>query len=159
MKRKKHRCRIRHQLNQGCKIREVQFIYCVYVKKYQVTWLNSIENYDFWIKSTHMLERCDCYISFLWTKLEKQSWKLFVMKSCSYIWFLHTTGLLKGQLISKANFKVFIWPKKDPKNLKDFCPMYCKNSQGRNPSNFLGHFWFKWKFRWSTKLQKIRNWP
>ena len=32
------------------------------------------------------------------------------------------------------------FPKNDPKNLKDFCPMYCKNSQGRNPSNFLGHF-------------------
>ena len=39
----------------------------------------------------------------------------------------------KGQLISKANFKVFIWTKNDPKNLKDFCPMYYKNSQGRNP--------------------------
>ena len=33
------------------------------------------------------------------------------------------------------------FPKNEPKNLKDFCPMYYKNSQGRNPSNFRVIFW------------------
>ena len=33
---------------------------------------------------------------------------------------------------------MYLW--NDPKNLKDFCPMYYKNSHGRNPSNFWGQF-------------------
>ena len=46
----------------------------------------------------------------------------------------------KGQIKSEWIYEIINFPKKDPKNLKDFCPMYYKNSQGRNPSNFLGNF-------------------
>ena len=46
----------------------------------------------------------------------------------------------KGQIISEWIYEIINFPKNDPKNLKDFCPMYCKNSQGRNPLNFLGLF-------------------
>ena len=46
----------------------------------------------------------------------------------------------KGQIKSEWIYKIINFPKNDPKNLKDICPMYCKNSHGRNPSNFSGHF-------------------
>ena len=49
----------------------------------------------------------------------------------------------KGQIKSELIYEIINFPKNDPKNLKDFCPMYCKNSHGRNPLNFSGHFWFK----------------
>ena len=42
----------------------------------------------------------------------------------------------KGQLKSERIYEIINFPKNDPKHLKDFCPMYYKNSQGRNPSNF-----------------------
>ena len=45
----------------------------------------------------------------------------------------------KGQLKSERIYEIINFPKNDPKHLKDFCPMYYKNSQGRNPSNFLVH--------------------
>ena len=45
----------------------------------------------------------------------------------------HTKGQIKSEWINE----IINFPKNDPKNLKDFCPMYCKNSQARNPSNFL----------------------
>jgi hypothetical protein len=45
---------------------------------------------------------------------------------------------VKGQIKSEWIYEIINFPK--PKNLKDFCPMYYKNSQGRNPSNFLVHF-------------------
>ena len=51
------------------------------------------------------------------------------------------SALCKGQIKSEWicwNHQV---SKKDPKNLKDFCPMYYKISQGRNPSNFSIIFW------------------
>ena len=44
---------------------------------------------------------------------------------------------IKGQIKSEWISEIINSPKNDPKNLKDFCPMYYKNSQGRNPSNFL----------------------
>ena len=47
---------------------------------------------------------------------------------------------LKVRLSQNEFMKSLIFQKNDPKNLKDFCPMYYKNSQGRNPSNFLGQF-------------------
>ena len=47
---------------------------------------------------------------------------------------------VKGQIKSEWIYEIISFPKNDPKNLKDMCPMYCKNSQGRNPSNFSGHF-------------------
>ena len=53
----------------------------------------------------------------------------------------------KGQLKSEWIYEIINFPKYDPKNLKDFYPMYYRNSQGRNPSNFSGHFWFKWKMK------------
>ena len=43
----------------------------------------------------------------------------------------------KGQIKSEWIYEIINFPKNDPKNLKDF---YYKNSQGRNPSNFSGHF-------------------
>ena len=46
----------------------------------------------------------------------------------------------KGQIKSEWIYEITNFSKNDPKNLKDFCPMYCKNCQGRNPSNFWGHF-------------------
>ena len=46
----------------------------------------------------------------------------------------------KGQIKSEWIYEIINFPKHDPKNLKDFCPMYCENSQGRYPSNFSGHF-------------------
>ena len=46
----------------------------------------------------------------------------------------------KGQIKSEWISEIINFPKNNPKNLKDFCPMYFKNSQGGNPSNFLGHF-------------------
>ena len=47
---------------------------------------------------------------------------------------------IKGQIKSEWIYEIINFPKNEPKNLKDFCPMYYKNSQGRNPSNFLVHF-------------------
>ena len=49
-------------------------------------------------------------------------------------------GVAKGQIKSEWIYEIINFPKNDPKDLKDFCPMYCENSQGRNPSNCLGHF-------------------
>ena len=46
----------------------------------------------------------------------------------------------KGQIKSGWIYEIINFPKNKPKNLKDFCPMYYKNSQGRNPSNFSGDF-------------------
>ena len=42
----------------------------------------------------------------------------------------------KSQIKSKWIYEIIYFPKNEPKNLKD----YYKNSQGRNPSNFSGHF-------------------
>ena len=42
----------------------------------------------------------------------------------------------KGQIKSEWISEIINFPKNDPKNLKDFCPMYYKNSPGRNLSNF-----------------------
>ena len=47
---------------------------------------------------------------------------------------------LRGQIKSEWIYEIINFPKIDPKNLKDFCPMYYKNSHGRNPSNFWGQF-------------------
>ena len=38
----------------------------------------------------------------------------------------------KGQIKSERIYEIINFPKNDPKNLKDFCPMYYKKSQGRN---------------------------
>ena len=53
---------------------------------------------------------------------------------------LHIVMLLKVSKSRKQILKFSFEPKMTKKNVKDFCPMYCKNSQGRNPSNVLGHF-------------------
>ena len=45
----------------------------------------------------------------------------------------------KGQLKSERIYEIINFPKNDPKHLKDFCPMYYKNSQGRNPPGVI--FW------------------
>ena len=42
---------------------------------------------------------------------------------------------VKGQIMSEWIYEIINFPKNDQKNLKDFCPMYYKNSQGRNPSH------------------------
>ena len=34
----------------------------------------------------------------------------------------------KGQIKSEWIYEIINFPKNDPKNLKDFCPMYYKNS-------------------------------
>ena len=47
----------------------------------------------------------------------------------------------KGQLKSERIYEIINFPKNDPKHLKDFCPMYYKNSQGRNPSKRFVIFW------------------
>ena len=47
--------------------------------------------------------------------------------------------IVEGQIKSEWIHEIINFPKNDPKNLKDFCPMYCKNSQGRNPSKFSIH--------------------
>ena len=47
---------------------------------------------------------------------------------------------IKGQIKSEWIYEIINFPKIDPKDLNDFCLMDCKNSQGRNSSNFLGHF-------------------
>ena len=49
-------------------------------------------------------------------------------------------AISKGQINSEWIYEIINFPKNEPKNLKDFCPMYYKNSQGRNPSNFSVHF-------------------
>ena len=36
---------------------------------------------------------------------------------------------VKGQIKSEWIYEIINFPRNDPKNLKDFCPMYCKNSQ------------------------------
>ena len=90
------------------------------------------------------------YLSFKKRQIETMNF-LFDHSLIMFKGFSQQTGCnselvtAKGQLISKANLKVFIWTKNDPKNLKAFCPMFYENPQGRNPSNFSGHFWFKWK--------------
>ena len=62
-------------------------------------------------------------------------------KICTYKGqLLNISTCDKGQIKSEWIYEIINFPKNDPKNLKDFCPMYYKNSQGRNPSNFLGHF-------------------
>ena len=45
-------------------------------------------------------------------------------------------SVYKGQIKSEWIYEIINFPK----NLKDFCPMYCKISLGRDPSNFWGHF-------------------
>ena len=42
----------------------------------------------------------------------------------------------KAQIKSEWVYEIINFPKNELKNLKDFCLMYYKNSQGRNPSNF-----------------------
>ena len=54
--------------------------------------------------------------------------------------YFYTIFIIKGQIKSERVYKLINFPNNDPKNLKDFCPMYCKSSQGRNTSNFLGRF-------------------
>ena len=51
-----------------------------------------------------------------------------------------TKKTAKGQIMSEWIYEVTNFPKNDLKDLKDFCPMHYKNSQGRNPSDFWGHF-------------------
>ena len=45
---------------------------------------------------------------------------------------LHLQGksLAKGQIKSEWIYEIINFPNNDPKYLKDFCPMYYKNSQG-----------------------------
>ena len=43
----------------------------------------------------------------------------------------------KGQIKSEWIYEIIDFPKNDPKNLKDFCPMNYKNSQGRKPYDSL----------------------
>ena len=43
---------------------------------------------------------------------------------------------VKGQINSEWIYEIINFSKNDPKNLKDFCLMYHKNSQGRNPARF-----------------------
>ena len=54
--------------------------------------------------------------------------------------FLFKVRCIKGQMKSEWIYEIINFPKNDPKHLKDFYPMYYKNSQGRNPSNILCHF-------------------
>ena len=55
---------------------------------------------------------------------------------------MHTQLLkvYKGQIKSEWIYEIINFLKNEPKNLKDFCPTYYKNSQGKIPSNFLVHF-------------------
>ena len=48
-------------------------------------------------------------------------------------------ALTKGQLISKQIYEVIVFPKKQTKYCKDFCP----NIQGRNLCNISFAFWEK----------------
>ena len=41
--------------------------------------------------------------------------------------------LAKGQIKSEWIYEIINFPKNEPKNVKDFGPIYYKNSQGRNP--------------------------
>ena len=56
------------------------------------------------------------------------------------MWYLFGIVHTKGQIKSEWIYEINNFPKNYQKNLNDFCPMYCKNSQGRNPSNFSGQF-------------------
>ena len=50
-------------------------------------------------------------------------------------------------------YEIINFPKNEPNNLKDFCPMYYKNSRGRNVSNLLVHFLENWWFHKSILTQ------
>ena len=52
----------------------------------------------------------------------------------------------EGQIKSEGIYEIINFPKNEPINLKDFCPIYYKNSQGRNPSNLWVHFLENWWF-------------
>ena len=58
----------------------------------------------------------------------------------------------KGKINSEWIYEIINFPKNDPRNSKDFCPRYYKNSQGRNPSNvleigdFINSFWLNLTF-------------
>ena len=75
----------------------------------------------------------------------------------------HLTGLYafpsKGQIKSEWTYEIINLLKNDPKHLKDFCPIYCKNSQGRNPSTFLSLFLDIDDFINSIWLNLTFNWP
>ena len=47
---------------------------------------------------------------------------------------------IKGQIKSEWIYEIINFPKIAQNNSKDFCPMYYKNSQGKDPSNFSGQF-------------------
>ena len=63
---------------------------------------------------------------------------LFVRFLCKLLKHVHTKINPKGWINSVWIYEIINFPKNDSKSLKDFCPMYDKNSQGRNPSKFLG---------------------
>ena len=44
------------------------------------------------------------------------------------------------QIKSEWIYEIINFPKNELKKLKAFGPMYCKNYQGRNSSNFSGHW-------------------
>ena len=64
----------------------------------------------------------------------KNNWFPILFKQCNKI---ITIQCSKGQIKSEWIYEIINFPKNEPKDLKDFCPMY---SQGRNPSKFLVHF-------------------
>ena len=54
--------------------------------------------------------------------------------------FLFKVRCIKGQIKSEWIFQIINFPKNYSKHLKDSCPMYYTNSQGRNPSNLSDQF-------------------
>jgi hypothetical protein len=52
---------------------------------------------------------------------------------------MNPTNLIIAKVQTKSEwiYEIINFPNIDPKNMKDFCPMYYKNSQYRN---FSGHF-------------------
>ena len=66
----------------------------------------------------------------------------YLLRKTTAIWKLVWLDkiFIKGQINSEWIYEIINFPKNNLKNLKDSCLMYYKNSQGRNPSNFSGHF-------------------
>ena len=66
----------------------------------------------------------------------------------SFMWSINLNSFakVKVKIQSEWIYETINFAKNNPKNLKDFCPMYYKNSQGRNSSIFLCHFSENWWF-------------
>ena len=82
-------------------------------------------------------------LGFLWIEVEIYSFTSFSFTGFEKKHFSleMVTKLIKGQIKSEWIYEITNFPKNYPKNLKDFCPMYCKNLRAEILQIFGVIFW------------------